>query len=113
MAGEGNAAPRCCRVGRCAPPRPPDGTPFAQTPFERPRHAIRPATDAGPAILSCHAVRPAGVKEQTMNQPGTLITAFDDRNEAQKAVEDLKAAGFGEDQIGFALRGADVIEGGM
>jgi hypothetical protein len=48
-----------------------------------------------------------------MNQPGTLIAAFSDRNEAQSAVEDLRSAGFEEDQIGFALRGTDVIEGGM
>ena len=43
----------------------------------------------------------------------TLITAFDDRDEAQLAVDELERAGFSSDQIGFAIRGDDAIRGGM
>ncbi len=47
-----------------------------------------------------------------MNQP-TLITAFDDRDEAQLAVDELHQAGFSKSEIGFAIRGEDAVEGGM
>lgn len=43
----------------------------------------------------------------------TVITAFDDRDEAQMAVDELHQAGFSKDEIGFALRGEDVVAGGM
>src|SRR6185436_6260295 len=43
----------------------------------------------------------------------TLVTAFDDRDEAQLAVDELQQAGFPKDQIGFALRGDDAVAGGM
>jgi len=42
-----------------------------------------------------------------------LVAAFNNRNEAELAVDELKRAGFDKDQIGFALRGEDVYEGGM
>src|SRR5690606_8312921 len=42
-----------------------------------------------------------------------IVNAFDDRNEAQLAVDELERAGFDKDHIGFALRGADVYQGGM
>ena len=47
-----------------------------------------------------------------MSSP-TVITAFDDRDEAQLAVDELAQAGFKHDQIGFAIRGEDAVEGGM
>lgn len=43
----------------------------------------------------------------------TLVAAFEDRLEAEKAVDDLEQAGFRNDEIGFALRGSDVGRGGM
>lgn len=44
---------------------------------------------------------------------GTLVNAFDDRNEAALAFDELKLAGFTEDQLGFAIRGDEVVRGGM
>jgi hypothetical protein len=41
------------------------------------------------------------------------VAAFDDRVEAERAVDELHQAGFGRDDIGFALRGDDVGRGGM
>ncbi|MDB5290693.1 MAG: hypothetical protein JWL69_1934 [Phycisphaerales bacterium] len=43
---------------------------------------------------------------------GCVIAAFDDRVEAERAVDDLHGAGFGHDEIGFALRGEDAVSGG-
>src|SRR5689334_6109373 len=43
----------------------------------------------------------------------TVITAFDDRDEAQLAVDELQQAGFKHNEIGFAIRGEDAVEGGM
>jgi hypothetical protein len=43
----------------------------------------------------------------------TLIGVFDDRLAAERAVRDLEAAGFQDDQIGFAIRGSEVNAGGM
>src|SRR5688572_23403131 len=42
-----------------------------------------------------------------------VITAFNDRNEAVEAVDELKQAGFPSDEIGFAIRGDDAVAGGM
>jgi len=42
-----------------------------------------------------------------------LIAVFDSRDEAELAVDDLREAGFRDDQIGFALRGGDAVSGGM
>jgi hypothetical protein len=42
-----------------------------------------------------------------------VITAFNDRNEAVEAVDELKQAGFSSDAIGFAIRGDDAVAGGM
>src|SRR5438045_4062799 len=47
-----------------------------------------------------------------MNPP-TLVTAFDDRDEAQLAVDELHQAGFSKHEIGFAIRGQDAVQGGM
>ena len=49
-----------------------------------------------------------------MAQPNPVIVAvFDDRLEAERAVRDLEAAGFKDDSIGFAIRGSEVMRGGM
>ena len=42
-----------------------------------------------------------------------LVAAFNDRNEAQLAYDELKRVGFTEDNLGFALRGEDAVRGGM
>jgi hypothetical protein len=42
-----------------------------------------------------------------------LVAAFDDRNEAELAYDELKHAGFADDQLGFAIRGGDAVRGGM
>ena len=44
------------------------------------------------------------------NEP-TLVGVFPSRNEAEKAIDDLKQAGFDKDDVGFAIRGAE--PGGM
>ena len=41
-----------------------------------------------------------------------LVTLFDDRNDAEKAVEELEQSGFSHEDVGFALRGKDVNAGG-
>jgi hypothetical protein len=52
-------------------------------------------------------------KELTMHTEPTLLAAFDDRLEADRAVRDLEAAGFDRDKIGYAMRGRDATQGGM
>ena len=42
-----------------------------------------------------------------------IVSAFDSRLEAERAVDDLEQAGFTLADIGFALRGSDVKRGGM
>jgi hypothetical protein len=42
-----------------------------------------------------------------------LVAVFDDRMEAERAVDDLEQIGFSHHDIGFALRGSDVTHGGM
>ncbi|HYO09753.1 MAG TPA: hypothetical protein VER17_12345 [Tepidisphaeraceae bacterium] len=46
-------------------------------------------------------------------QRTTLVAVFQDRQRAEQAVDELERAGFSADQIGFALRGADAVHGGM
>src|ERR1044072_8367484 len=43
----------------------------------------------------------------------TLVAVFADRYEAEKTVDELEQAGFTPQDVGFALRGSDVIHGGM
>ena len=43
----------------------------------------------------------------------TLVAVFDDRVQAENAVDALDQAGFPSDAIGFAIRGEDVTRGGM
>ena len=42
-----------------------------------------------------------------------LVSVFEDRLEAEKAVDELEAAGFSADEIGYAIRGSDAVAGGM
>ena len=42
-----------------------------------------------------------------------IVGVFDDRNEAEMAVDELEHSGFTKDDVGFALRGNDVVRGGM
>jgi hypothetical protein len=43
----------------------------------------------------------------------TLVAVFEDRDRAERALDDLKQAGFSSNEIGFAIRGSDVAAGGM
>ena len=42
-----------------------------------------------------------------------IVGVFDDRIAAEEAVDALHGAGFAHDRIGFAIRGADDVSGGM
>src|SRR5437016_5233844 len=42
-----------------------------------------------------------------------IVGVFDDRLAAEQAVDALERAGFGDDQLGFVIRGADDVRGGM
>lgn len=42
-----------------------------------------------------------------------LIALFEDRLAAERAVDELEQQGFSGDEIGFAIRGADAVRGGM
>ena len=44
-------------------------------------------------------------------QRPTVVGVFDNRADAEKAVEELHRAGFRDDQIGFAARGGETAEG--
>ena len=46
-------------------------------------------------------------------QRTTLVAAFQDRLEAERAVDELEQADFAPDEIGYAIRGSDAVEGGM
>jgi len=48
----------------------------------------------------------------TTTNRATLIGVFENRNEAKSALDDLYRAGFGSEDIGFAIRGDDAIAGG-
>jgi uncharacterized protein (TIGR02271 family) len=47
-----------------------------------------------------------------MTERSTVVGVFEDRDEAERAVDELRRSGFDEDQIGFATRGGDAPEGG-
>lgn len=64
------------------------------------------------AVLSL-AGRPAQLEEVLMNPGPTCVYAFEDRDEAELAVDELHHAGFKSEDIGFALRGNDAVSGGM
>jgi uncharacterized protein (TIGR02271 family) len=42
-----------------------------------------------------------------MNQRQVVVGVFDDRSRAEQAIEELRSIGFGDDQIGFAVRGGE------
>lgn len=42
-----------------------------------------------------------------------VVAVFDDRLAAERAVDALYSAGFDSQQVGFAIRGADDVQGGM
>src|SRR4051794_29964326 len=42
-----------------------------------------------------------------------LISVFDDRMEAERAVDELEHDGFSPGEVGFAIRGEDAVAGGM
>ena len=46
-------------------------------------------------------------------QRTTMVAAFADRLEAEKAVDELEQAGFDAENVGYAIRGNDVGAGGM
>lgn len=51
---------------------------------------------------------------QTNPKPNTtLVGVFEDRMAAERAVDELESNNFKSDQVGFAIRGADVTRGGM
>ena len=43
----------------------------------------------------------------------SLVGVFEDRTQAEQAVQDLERAGFKADEIGYAIRGATDVRGGM
>jgi hypothetical protein len=61
-------------------------------------------------MATATTLKPADIKPT-----GTplLVGVFNDRNEAENAVDELLQAGFTKDQIGFALRGSDAVSGGV
>jgi hypothetical protein len=46
-------------------------------------------------------------------QRTTLVAAFPDRLKAEHAVDELERAGFPADDVGYAIRGSDAVQGGM
>ena len=42
-----------------------------------------------------------------------IVGVFDDRSAAERAVDALYQAGFSDQHIGFVIRGADDVRGGM
>jgi hypothetical protein len=42
-----------------------------------------------------------------------VVGVFEDRNAAEEAVDELEHSGFSKDDVGFAIRGSDAVEGGM
>lgn len=42
-----------------------------------------------------------------------MIGVFEDRMAAERAVSELEQAGFSSREVGFVLRGSDVVQGGM
>jgi hypothetical protein len=48
-----------------------------------------------------------------MTQSSVLVGVFNDRNEAELAADELRQAGFTDKEIGYAIRGADAVRGGM
>ncbi len=49
----------------------------------------------------------------TRNPRTTLVGVFEDRSAAERAVDELERSNFKNDQVGFAIRGDEVVRGGM
>lgn len=49
---------------------------------------------------------------RTMNDQSYRFAAFDDRGEAEEAVDELHQAGFSHEDVGLMIRGSDAILGG-
>jgi hypothetical protein len=49
----------------------------------------------------------------TNPNPRTLVGVFDSRDEAEQVLDELRQAGFAENEIGFAIRGDDAVAGGV
>ena len=47
------------------------------------------------------------------NECSTVVAAFQDRLEAERAVDELEQAGFRAQDVGYVIRGSDVGAGGM
>src|SRR5688572_20299445 len=46
--------------------------------------------------------------------PNTVVVGiFDDRYQAEQAVDELEQSGYSHSDVGFAIRGNDAVEGGM
>ena len=60
---------------------------------------------------------PSSAPPQGLVPPGSadrsVVAMFEDRIAAETAVDSLRRAGFGEDSLGFAIRGSDAVRGGM
>jgi hypothetical protein len=48
-----------------------------------------------------------------INKTSVLVGLFNDRNEAELAVDELRQAGFADGEIGFAIRGGESTRSGM
>ena len=48
-----------------------------------------------------------------MTNNTVVVGVFDDRNAAEETVDELEHSGFSKDDVGFAIRGHDAVEGGM
>src|SRR5436190_19835788 len=58
--------------------------------------------------------QPLGMEPDTPMEGTTVVVGiFDDRSQAELAVDDLIQVGFSHGDVGFAIRGHDAVEGGM
>jgi len=48
-----------------------------------------------------------------MDANTVVVGSFDDRYQAEEAVDELEHSGFTHHEVGFAIRGQDAAEGGM
>src|SRR5438874_12753699 len=52
-------------------------------------------------------------REVTTDGNTVVVGLFDDRYQAEQAVDELEQSGFSHHDVGFAIRGHDVVDGGM
>src|SRR5437764_517186 len=48
-----------------------------------------------------------------MESNTVVVGIFDDRYQAEQAVDELEQSGFSHHDVGFAIRGHDAVDGGM